>query len=190
MPPRRGFTYVWLLLLLAATAAGLAALAQPMRLTVQREREAEFRFRGEEIARGLSSYWAATPGEDKQLPLALKDLLDDRRGPRPLHHLRRLYDDPFTGAPDWVPVLTEDGRISGVHSRAEVPALRVVDVTASASGGPVLISMRVFSFRPPSVSAAASAASDAAAASSPADPGSSIQDNENSPFRSFAAQSR
>ena len=79
-------------------------------------------FRGNEIAHAITSYWAAAPGSDKQLPATLDELLDDRRGARALHHLRRLYDDPFTGHADWALILTDDGRISGVHSRSDVAA--------------------------------------------------------------------
>lgn len=177
MRPRpSGFTYLWLLFLLAATAAGLAAIAQPVSLAVQRDREAELRFRGMEIARALSTYWAATPGSDKQLPLTLQELAEDRRGPRAVHHLRRLYADPFTGLPDWVVVTGEDGRISGVHSRSDAIALRVVDLPQDEQSGPTPVSAIVFRFSaalvpmpvPTPAASAASAASVTPASSSPA----------------------
>ncbi len=144
----RGFTFLWLIFVLAVVAAGLAAIAQPVSLAVQRDREAELMFRGNEIARALGSYEAATPGDDKQLPLALSDLLEDRRGPHTLHHLRQLYADPFTGLPDWVLVTTEEGRISGVHSRSDAAALRVVDLPRPRGGGPVPVSARLFGAEP------------------------------------------
>ena len=148
--PRRvrhgGFTYLWLLFALAAAAAGLAALGERASMAVQREREAELMFRGQQIARAISAYRAATPGQAKRLPPSLQELLEDRRSERPLHHLRRLYADPFTGKPDWVLVKTEDGRIAGVHSRSAVPALRVVDLPLPGPGLRVLVSDRVFLF--------------------------------------------
>ena len=161
----RGFTFLWLIFVLAVVAAGLAAIAQPISLAAQRDREAELMFRGKEIARALSSYWAATPGEAKQLPLTLDDLVDDRRGARPVHHLRRVYADPFTGRADWVLVMTEDGRISAVHSQSSTPALRTVDLPKSLDNADVPISSRVFSFTPVSVASAAS--SPASSASQP-----------------------
>ena len=163
---QRGFTFLWLIFVLAVVAAGLAAIAQPVSLAAQREREAELMFRGNEIARALGRYQAATPGDDKQLPLALDDLLTDRRGPRTLHHLRRIYADPFTGQPDWVLVLNSDGRISGVHSRSDVPALRSVDLPVLPDGEPHPMSSRVFNVV--QVRAAAASAPPASAASSPA----------------------
>lgn len=141
---QRGLTYLWLLFVLAAGAAGLAGLGQRAGAAVQRDREAELIFRGHEIARAISAYRAATPGAIEALPVSLQDLLDDRRGPRPLRHLRRLYPDPFTGKPDWILITTKDGRISGVHSRALVVAMRVADLPIPAPGHQWLVRDRVF----------------------------------------------
>jgi type II secretory pathway pseudopilin PulG len=172
MERQRGFTFLWLIFVLAVAAAGLAAIAQPASLAVRRDREAELIFRGTEIAHALTSYWAATPGDAKQLPVALDELLDDRRSGRSRRHLRRVYADPFTGLPDWVLVTTDDGRIAGVHSRSDMPALRVADLGPSADGAPVPVSARVFRYSPvlappPAASAAASAAAPDKADSSP-----------------------
>ncbi len=164
MQRQRGFTYLWLIFALAAIAAGLAAIAQPMSLAVRREREAELMFRGDEIAHAITSYWRATPGSDKQLPATLDDLLEDRRGPRIARHLRRIYQDPFTGRPDWVLVLTDDGRISGVHSRSDAPALRTVDLPRQADEAPA-VSARVFSYSPVPAASQAASSPDAPASS-------------------------
>ena len=141
---QRGFTYLWLLLALAVGTAGLAALGERASMAVQREREAELMFRGAQIASAIAAYRAATPGTTPQLPAALKDLLDDRRSERPLHHLRQLYADPFTGQTDWVLLTTEDGRIAGVHSRSDALALRVIDLPAPQPGQRARVSDRVF----------------------------------------------
>ncbi|PTT85495.1 general secretion pathway protein, partial [Pelomonas sp. HMWF004] len=100
-PAQRGFSYLAVLFLVAITAAALAALGQAWSTAAQRERERELAFRGGEIAQALLRYQAASPVPG-QFPAALEDLLEDRRGPVPRHHLRRLYADPFTGQPDWV----------------------------------------------------------------------------------------
>ena len=142
--PQRGFTYLWLLFVLATGTAGLAGLGQRASVAVQRDREAELIFRGHEIARALSAYRAATPGTIKMLPASLQDLVDDRRGPRPLRHLRRVYLDPFTGKTDWVLITVDDGRISGIRSRAPAVAMRVTDLPPAAPGQQHLVSDRVF----------------------------------------------
>ena len=155
---QRGFTYLWLLFALAAGAAGLAALGQQVSTAVQREREAELMFRGQQIAGALARYAAATPGPVKLLPLALQELVDDRRSATPAHHLRRLYTDPFTGRADWQLLLTADGRIQGLRSRASVVALRSVDLPTPPTGQRALVSDRVFRVSLPSPEAAASSA--------------------------------
>lgn len=146
---QRGFTYLWLLFVLAAGAAGLAALGARTSTAVQRDREAELMFRGGEIARALAAYQAATPDETKVLPATLRDLLVDERGARTMHHLRRLYVDPFTGKADWELIKTNDGRITGVRSRAAVRALRTVDLPVPEPGKNALVSDRLFMASPP-----------------------------------------
>jgi type II secretory pathway pseudopilin PulG len=156
LPRQRGFTYLWLLLLVAIGAAALAALGQRASTALQREREAELIFRGREIARALASFRAATPGDAKVLPTTLAELLDDRRGPRPRRHLRRLYADPFTGRADWVLLKDSDERITGVRSRSAQAALRTVDLPAPAEHRSALVSDRLFiAAKPAAVSAAA-----------------------------------
>ena len=142
--PRRGFTYLWLLLVLAVGAAGLAALGERASMAVQREREAELMFRGQQIASAIAAYRAASLNGTQQLPAALKDLLEDRRTERPMHHLRQLYADPFTGQPDWALVTTGEGRIAGVRSRSDAPALRVIDLPIPEPGQRARVSDRLF----------------------------------------------
>ena len=158
-----GFTFLWLIFALAVAAAGAAAIAQPIQLAAQRDREAELAFRGNQIARALTNYWAHTPGNSKRLPLALDDLVEDRRSEPPLHHLRQLYADPFTGQADWVVLRDEEGRIYAVHSRSIEPAHRIVDLPKAAPGTAIPVSARVFSFAP--------VASPATSAASMAEPG-------------------
>ncbi len=98
----RGFTYLWLLFVLALGGAALAMLGVQQQTQVRRELEAELRFRGQAIAEGLARYAERTPIGSARLPQRLEDLLDDRRFPKPQRHLRQLYTDPFTGRADWV----------------------------------------------------------------------------------------
>ncbi len=119
----RGFTYLWLLFALALGAALMAVAGQRWSLVMQRDREQELVFRGREIAAALTAYRAATEAGAASGPGGMNELLEDRRGARLLRHLRRAYDDPFTGKPDWVPVLAEDGSWRGVRSRSDAPAL-------------------------------------------------------------------
>jgi type II secretory pathway pseudopilin PulG len=120
----RGFSYLGLLFFIALTAAALAALGQRWSMAAQRERERELLFRGQAIVRAIESYAAATPGRPAY-PQRLEDLVEDRRGLLPRHHLRQLYADPFTGQTDWVliPAPSPATGILGVQSRSERPLL-------------------------------------------------------------------
>lgn len=127
-----GFTYLGMLFFVAISAAALAALGQHWSTAVQREKERELEFRGQEIARAIVSYLKAAPVQPPQYPASMDDLLEDRRGFKPRHHLRRAYLDPFTGKPDWVlvPEPTAPGRFGAVHSRSEQELLRRLDPDA------------------------------------------------------------
>lgn len=118
-PLARGFTYLWLLFLLALGGVLLAAAGQRWSQVAAREREHELLFRGGEIADAIAAFRAVGAGG----PRSLDELLDDRRGEQPRRHLRRAYTDPFTGQADWEPVLADDGTWRGVRSRSPAPAL-------------------------------------------------------------------
>ena len=135
-PAGRGFTYVWLLFVLAIAAAGLAALGEQWQVAAQRERETELLFRGGQIADALERWRDASPTGLPQRPTALEQLIVDDRHDPPRFHLRRLYADPFTRAADWVLVRDEDGGIEGVHSQSRTPALRRVQVALREGADP------------------------------------------------------
>jgi hypothetical protein len=59
----------------------------------------------------------------KKLPRSLDDLLEDRRFPFPLRHLRKRYIDPITNASDWGLIQIGDG-IAGVFSLSTEEPLR------------------------------------------------------------------
>jgi type II secretory pathway pseudopilin PulG len=137
---RRGFTYLGVLLLVALSGAGLAALGTQWQSRALYEREQELLFRGEQIRLAVARYRAAQ--EPRAWPQTLDDLLHDERGERVRHHLRQAWPDPYTGRADWVllpPPRTRDGGdgrdgraeagFAGVRSRAQ--ALR------RQQGGPV-----------------------------------------------------
>lgn len=123
--------------LVAVAGAGLAQLGEQWTLQGQREREVELLFRGQQFRAALQAYQAATPPGQPSLPTQLEQLLQDRRGAEPRHWLRQLYPDPFTGLPDWVLLRDADGRIVGLHSRSQRPALRqhALPVPAPTSEG-------------------------------------------------------
>lgn len=114
---QRGFTYIGLLMMIAVSGIGLAALGEAWHTASQREKEKELLFAGEQIQSAITRYYQQTPSPIKQYPARLDDLLLDKRGPKPQHHLRRIYIDPMTASKDWG-LVKEQERIVGVYSRS------------------------------------------------------------------------
>lgn len=135
--PRRGATYLVLLFAVALSMAAAAAAGPAWRSARVQQDEAELLFRARQIVDALRSHVRASLPEAEPLPATLDELLEDRRGSAPRHHLRRLWADPFTGRADWA--LLRDGRqrIVGVASRAQHLPRRVPppDVTVVAAMG-------------------------------------------------------
>jgi type II secretory pathway pseudopilin PulG len=132
--PRRGFTYLLLLFVVAATGVGAATLGTRWQTLAQRERETELVFRGLQLRAALQRYHDQTPDGQPKRPQQLEDLLQDTRGGPQRHLLRQLYNDPFTGRPDWVLLRDAEGGIVGVHSRSTTPTLRRHGLPPEVSG--------------------------------------------------------
>ena len=163
--PGRGFTYLWLMFLLAIGAALLADAGSRWSTTLRREREQELLFRGRQIAAAIAAYHAASGVPVAQWPRSLDELVEDRRGAQVQRHLRRVWSDPFTGLSDWEPVLDADGGWQGVHSRSDAVALLVPETGAPAAARRWRVSEHRFMAPAPAVAASAPATS--AAASEP-----------------------
>jgi type II secretory pathway pseudopilin PulG len=120
----RGFTYIGLLILIAIMGIGLAATGVVFRQQVQREKEKELLFVGDQFRRAIGQYYERSPGGDKRFPQTLEDLLLDKRYPATQRYLRRVYLDPMTGSKDWGLVKGPGDGIIGVHSLSEARALK------------------------------------------------------------------
>jgi type II secretory pathway pseudopilin PulG len=116
--------------LMAVILVSLAAVVAVTRarFEAQREKELQLLWVGNQYRQALRSYQSALPqGGRAQYPLKLDDLLEDNRFPNPLHHLRRIYADPFTGKADWV-LERQGDRIVGVHSTSTDAPVRHADL--------------------------------------------------------------
>lgn len=145
--PEAGFTYLWLLFIIAVGSATLAALGQQWRTAIQRDRELELMSRAQQIADAIAQYRAHSAEGAPPLPQRLAELLDDRRSGVSRRHLRRLYTDPFTGEADWVLLTDDRGGIQGIHSAARMPALITRGLDGASQGvrrRVLLVSDRVF----------------------------------------------
>jgi len=122
---QHGFAYLLVLFAIAALGLGLAGAGQVWHTSVQREKETELLFMGNQFRQAIGSYYRQSPGAMKQLPARLEDLLEDTRFAVPRRHLRKLYRDPMTGGFEWGLVKSGD-RIVGVHSVSPNRAFRIV----------------------------------------------------------------
>jgi type II secretory pathway pseudopilin PulG len=159
-----GFTYFMLLWWVALSGIMLAALSQQWRFERRREKEAEMVARAQEIVSAIATYRQAVPNSGG--PASLQDLVEDRRGPRTLRHLRRIWVDPLTGRADWGLVREAPGQPTTASARAATPAAGARGAAAappasSASSpfgnGPSWASASSFSASTPGIGGASSA---------------------------------
>ncbi|MBT9463071.1 type II secretion system protein [Hydrogenophaga sp.] len=146
---QQGFGYLMVLFALAAMGISLASAGQVWHTAAQREKEAQLLFVGHQFRLALASYRDRSPEGSPNTPATLDDLLQDKRFPKPVPHLRRLWRDPMTNSTDWV-LVKPGGRITGVHTRHEGEPLRHVHEPRDASlSGTTAYSQWVFVAEPP-----------------------------------------
>jgi type II secretory pathway pseudopilin PulG len=121
---QRGFTYLAVLVMVAALGGGLAAYGETWSRAQQREKELELVWVGNQIQQAIGLYYQRSPGTVKRFPERLDDLLEDKRFLSRQRYLRRIYRDPLIGKAEWGLVSAPQGGIMGVYSLAEGPPLR------------------------------------------------------------------
>lgn len=136
-----------LLFLLAVLGTGMAALGTVWSTAVQREKEAELLFIGAQFSRALESYHRLSPGPEKSYPQTLEALVLDPRFPNTVRHLRRIYSDPMTGAPEWGLVRDAQGGIIGVHSLSEATPFKQAGFAPGQEGFAEAASYRDWVFK-------------------------------------------
>lgn len=112
-----GFSYLFVLMLIALIGMGLAGAGTVWRTDTQRAREAELLFVGEQYRQAIRSYYELDPAQPR-LPESIDDLLEDPRHPTIVRHLRRAYPDPFTGRAFSLIRTPDTQGIMGVHSQS------------------------------------------------------------------------
>ena len=116
-----GYTYVVMLIAVALTSITAAVTANVTSSMMQREREIELIFRGQQYQLAIQRYYEA--GAQRQYPSSLDHLTKDPRFSSQ-RHLRRLYDDPMAkrGAEhqsSWLIIRNDSGGIIGVSSQSD-----------------------------------------------------------------------
>ena len=112
-----GFSYLFALFAIVLVGLSMMGANAQWKTMMQREREVELLFRGDQYRRAIKAYAEAA----KQYPVRVEDLLKDPRTSK--RHLRALYPDPMTGEA-FAPVLCGNGRVKGVASSSESATLK------------------------------------------------------------------
>jgi type II secretory pathway pseudopilin PulG len=120
----RGFTYVWMLAVVAVMGIGLAAMGTMHGDRVRRDREQELLRVGQIYASAIAAYYRMSPGGQKQYPASLDALVLDTRFVGTVRHMRKVYADPVDPAQPWGLVRATDGGIAGVFSTSINEPLR------------------------------------------------------------------
>lgn len=105
-------TVLVLVVILGLTAS---IAGQSLSALMQREREAELLWRGQQFRQAIGNYYNVKHGAQQMFPAKLEDLVRDPRFPGVVRHLRRLYVDPMTGK-DWELIKDPAEKIIGVRS--------------------------------------------------------------------------
>lgn len=115
---QRGYIYLWTLFATMLAGVMLAAAGEVWQTTSQREKELELLFIGDQFRRAITSYHDAAQATTaaSRYPETLAQLLEDKRGPKPLRHLRKIFFDPMTNSFEWGLIEQENGGITGVYS--------------------------------------------------------------------------
>jgi hypothetical protein len=111
-----GFSYLWLLLLVALMELGLVTAAEVESTITRRDREKALLAVGRQFQAAIGHYYEEMRvGGRNMYPATLEDLLLDPRFPGTHRHLRKIFVDPVTGKSEWGLVKIGD-QIVGVHS--------------------------------------------------------------------------
>ncbi len=119
-----GFTFIGLMIVMAVSGIILAAVGTVWKHDVKREREQDLLYYGDVYRRAITAYYDTTPSGIKQFPKSLKDLLIDKRFPKPRHHIRQLYDNPISLDGSWQ-LIRVGGRIRGVSTDSVLTPIKV-----------------------------------------------------------------
>jgi type II secretory pathway pseudopilin PulG len=140
-----GFTYLALMLMIVVMGVVLGAATEVWHTAVQREKERELLFVGNQFRTAITLYYK----NHAKFPHNLEDLLKDPQYAFTKRYLRKIYRDPMTGASEWGVVRIADGGIVGVHSLSENRPVKIAGfgVAGNSFDGAVKYSDWVFAYR-------------------------------------------
>jgi type II secretory pathway pseudopilin PulG len=113
-----GFTYIGLLILICLLGVGLAMAGQVWHTSVQRDKERELMFVGDQFRKAIAAYYANSSGVGDRYPKDFDDLIRDPHQPAVRRYLRKIFTDPLTGISEWGVIKSPAGGVMGVYSLA------------------------------------------------------------------------
>lgn len=113
---QRGAALLVVLILAMILGLGAGVAGTTWKTIMQRAKEKELLFRGEEYRKAIGNYFQGNNvGPKGSFPSSLEALLKDPRALYTVRHIRRLYLDPMTGE-EWFVIRNESKKIIGVRS--------------------------------------------------------------------------
>jgi type II secretory pathway pseudopilin PulG len=109
--PSSGYVLIMLLFMIAAMTIGLMVAVPVWQTQIQREKEAELIFRGNQYVEAVRIFQLKTPGT---FPHALDELIEEKC-------LRRHYEDPMNPDGDWNIILLPEAAGGALPSRGRSP---------------------------------------------------------------------
>ena len=119
---QQGFTFLTLVFAIVLIGISLSVAGQEWKIIVQREKEEELLYRGDQIKHAIEAYYRGTPGVSQYPSCGMegndcfKDLLGDPKSHKK-RYLRKAYKDPMTNG-DWDSIKAPGGRLIGVRSKS------------------------------------------------------------------------
>lgn len=118
-----GFSFLFVLFAVVLVGLSMMGANKQWTTMMQREREAELLYRGDQYRRAVKSYVDGLPqSTPRRYPRTVDELLKDERPPKLKRHLRSPYKDPITGGPFFA-VACKDG-MKGVLSSSQGMTLK------------------------------------------------------------------
>ncbi|HEY0905675.1 MAG TPA: type II secretion system protein [Methylophilus sp.] len=133
IPRSRGFSYIGVLIAMALCGLALSGTAMVWHHQSQRMQQQILLETGEAYRLAIGRYYEATPGQLKQYPTQLAELIEDKRFPVPRRHLRRLLPDPFH-ARQPMALMLQNGTIVGVYSSSKRSPIKSRDYLEIEAG--------------------------------------------------------
>lgn len=115
---QKGFSYLAMLFFIATIAISMAVVTERDSVKLQREKERDWLFIGQQYQQAIASYYKLSPDGINVFPNSIAALLHDDRHIQPIRHLRKVYLDPLTLQP-WAELHNEEGQLIGVYSHSQ-----------------------------------------------------------------------